>query len=357
MILTQKTASMEAKQKAFDLVLTFVKSQCLYVATRLEIFNLLQDKGAQPLAAIADKTDTKPERLYFVLRALAHLEVLEEKPGRIFAPTELSELFVTHRGPSMGHLAMHLLEPAQWDAWKVLEEALHTGEVPFERANGKTVYDFCRDNEWSGDVFIKAMSFLTDHAVDALLEVYDFSRFETVMDVGGGQGGLIAQIVKRFGCKGILFDVPYVAETAPAYLEKQGVAPGAVQITTGDVFAAVPEGADAITMKYFISAWDDEDAAKILHNCKSALPAHGKIILLQAFVPDLDEPKVAPDGIMPGIFAVQINVAVPGGGWRTKKDFQALFESCGFKLEKVVDTTTNLSAMEFGLATSADQGD
>lgn len=348
--LTNPTASMEAKKQLFEMILAFVKSQCIYVATRLEIFNLLQDQGALSLQTLAQSTNTDPERLYFILRALAHVEVLQEQPNRVFAPTELSNLLATHRGPSIGHLAMHLLEPAQWDAWKVLPEALQTGEVPFERANGTGVYDYCRDNDWSGEVFINAMSFFTNHSVDALLEVYDFSRFSTVMDVGGGQGGLIAQIVKHSGCKGILFDVPYVAETAPAYLAQQGVALDAVEIITGDVFEQVPTGADAIVMKYFISAWNDEDAAKILHNCKQALPPHGRVVLLQAFVPDLDEPKVAPDGIMPGIFAVQINVAVPGGGWRTKKHFQSLFEQCGFQLENVVDTSTNLSAMEFSLA-------
>ena len=345
-----KAPSMEAKKKLFDMILAFVKSQCIYVATRLGIFNLLEDEGEQSLESIAQKTDTKPERLYVILRALAHIDVLQEKPGQVFAPTELSSLLVTNKGSSIGHFAMHITEPAQWNAWKVLEDALHTGEVPFERANGKTVYEFCQDDEWSGDVFINAMSFLTNHAVDALLDVYDFSRFDTVMDVGGGQGGLIARIVKRFGCKGMLFEVPYVAETAPAYLEKQGVDQDAVQIISGDVFAEVPKGADAIAMKYFISAWNDEDAMKILYNCREALPPHGKIILLQAFIPDLDEPKVAPDGIMPGVFAVQVNVAVPGGGWRTKKHFRELFEKCGFQLEKVVDTETNLSAMEFGLA-------
>jgi len=109
---------------------------------------------------------------------------------------------------------MHIIEPLSGMHGKCWN-CLHTGEVPFESANGKTVYSSARTDEWSGDVFINAMSFLTNHAVDALLDVYDFSRFDTVMDVGGGQGGLIARIVKRFGCKGMLFEVPYV-ETAPA---------------------------------------------------------------------------------------------------------------------------------------------
>lgn len=344
-----KTASMAARSRVFGMIQAFWQSQCVYVATRLGIFNLLQS-GAQSVEDLAAATSTQVEKLYVILRALAHIDVLVETPGRIFAPTELSALLVTDAGPTMGHFAMHITEPCQWDAWNQLETCLRTGEVPFERANGKSVYEFTRDNPWSGDVFINAMSCLTDHAVDALLDVYDFSRFDTVMDVGGGQGGLIARIVNRYGCKGMLYDVPYVTEKAPAYLAQQGVAKDAVQVITGDVFKSVPTGADAIVMKYFISAWNDEDATKILHNCKQALPPHGKIVLLQAFVPDLDEPKIAPDGIMPGLFAVQIMVSVPGGAWRTKKQFKQLFERSGFQLEKVVDTDTNLSAMEFGLA-------
>ncbi|MGF1480171.1 MAG: methyltransferase [Cyanophyceae cyanobacterium] len=340
----------EAKSQLFDMMLAFVKSQCLYTGCRLGIFDLLEEEGELSIEALAQKTQTEPERLYFPIRALAHLGVLQEKPGRVFAPTDTSSLLVTNKEPSMAHLIMHLIEPAQWDSWKVLEDSLRQGVVPFELANGKGVYEYCQDNEWSGDTFIKAMSYLTSHTVDPLLDVLDFNQFGTVMDVGGGQGGLIARIVKRFGCKGILFDVPYVAETATDYLKKQGVSTNDVEIKTGDVFESVPKGADAIVMKYFLSAWNDEDAAKILHNCREALPSHGRLFLMQAFVPEIDEPKVAPDGIMPGIFAVQINVAVPGGGWRTRKHFQELFEQCGFKLENSVDSATNLSAMEFSLA-------
>lgn len=340
----------KATQTVFDLMLTFVKSQCLYVSARLGIFNLLDDQGEQSVEAIAAQTNTDPERLYFILRALAHVDVLEEKKGRIFAPTEASTLLVTNKAPSAGHLAMHLIEPAQWDAWKVLPEALQKGIVPFELANGIGVYPYCYQNEWSKETFIKAMSFLTGSQVEGLLEAYDFGQYETVMDVGGGQGGLIASIVKRYGCKGVLFDLPDVASTAKDYIAQQGVEPDKIDIKTGDVFKSIPKGADAIVMKHFISAWSDEDAKKILANCKAALPASGKLVLLQSFVPDIDEPKREADGIMPGIFAVQINVATPGGGWRTKKQFQALFEASGFKLEKIIKTSNSLSGMEFSVA-------
>ena len=349
MVATSQNSHTSAKQKVFDLMLTFVKSKCLYVATRIGIFNILEEQGEQTVESLAAKTSTDTERLYFILRALAHVDVLEEKPGRIFAPTETSALLLTEGEPSAGHLVMHLIEPAQWDAWKILPEALAKGVVPFELANNKGVYQYCYDNEWSKDTFIKAMSFLTNSQVDGLLDAYDFGQYETVMDVGGGQGGLIANIVKRYGCKGILFDMPDVAETAKDYISSLGVDPEAIEIKTGNVFESIPKGANAIVMKHFISAWSDEDAMKILANCKAALPDDGRLILLQSFVPDLDEPKTEADGIMPGIFAVQINVATSGGGWRTKKQFQELFEKSGFKLEKTIKTDNSLSGMEFSL--------
>ena len=347
MVSTHSNSSFVAEQKVFDLMLSFIKSQCLYVSARLKIFDFLKEKGEQSIEELANQTNTDPERLYFILRALAHLEILEEKPGRVFAATEVSSVLATQDEPSMGHLLMHLLEPAQWDAWKILPEALEKGVVPFELVNGKGVYEYCRDNDWSKDTFIKAMSFLTDFQVNGLLDAYDFSRFHTVMDVGGGQGGLISRIVERYKCRGILFEVPHIAQTARGYISSLGLDADAITIITGDVFAEIPQGAEAIVMKHFLSAWNDEEAMKIIHNCCRALPTNGRIILLQSFVPDLDEPKVAPDGMMPGLFAVQINVATPGGGWRTKKQFQDLFARCGCKLERVIETNNSLSALEF----------
>lgn len=350
MVAINNNSNTAGQQQVFDLMLTFAKSQCLYVATRLGIFDILDDEGEQTVESLAQKTNTDTERLYFIVRALAHINILQEKPGRVFAPTETSALLVTNKKPTVGHLLMHLIEPAQWDAWKVLPEALAQGVVPFELANGMGVYQYCYENEWSKDTFIKAMSFLTNSQVGGLLDAYDFRQFETVMDVGGGQGGLIANIVKRYGCKGILFDVPDVAETAYQYIASLGVEPEKIAIKTGDVFKEIPTGANAIVMKHFISAWSDEDAMKILANCKKALPSDGKLILLQSFVPDIDEPKTEADGIMPGIFAVQINVATSGGGWRTKKQFQDLFAKSGFKLERVIKTDNSLSGMEFSIA-------
>ncbi|NEO41345.1 MAG: hydroxyneurosporene methyltransferase [Moorea sp. SIOASIH] len=342
------TAS-EAKKKIYRIIYGYWQSQCAYVATSLGIPNLLQD-GPKTVDEIAEKTSTNVEKLYVVMRALAHLGVFVEKPGRVFASTELSELLISNNdSPSIADFLMHITEPNMWDAWRELENSLKTGEVPFELAKGQDFYsEYMTANPNSKKLFNNAMSFLTNEAVDPLFEFYEFGRFETVMDVGGNQGTLIANIVKKFGCKGILFDLPNEVKTAPDNLVKYGVS-DSVQVVGGSALESLPKGADAIVMKYFLSVFSKENSIKVLTNCREALPKHGKVILLQTLVPPVGAPVEYPDGTIPALAAVQMMITNPGGYWRTEQEYKDLFAASGFKLEQVVYTGTSLTVMEFSL--------
>ncbi len=336
----------ESKKKIYRIIYGYWQSQCVYVATSLGIPDLLQN-GSLPVEEIAEKTGTKVEKLYVVLRALAHLGVIAEKPGRVFASTELSELLISNGSPSIGDFLMHITEPNMWDGWRELENSLKTGEVPFELAKGQDFYSsYMTQNPNSKKLFNNAMSYLTNEVVDSLFEMYDFSRFDTVMDVGGNQGTLIANIVKRFGCKGILFDLPHEVETAPNNFAKYGVN-GQVEVVGGSALESLPKGADAIVMKYFLSVFSKEDSITVLNNCKEALPKNGRLILLQTLVPALGAPVEYPDGTMPALAAVQMMITNPGGYWRTEQEYRDLFSASGFKLEQVIPTGTSLTAMEF----------
>lgn len=337
-----------ASKKLAQIIYGYWQSQCLYVATNLGIPNLLQS-GPMTVETIAKETSTKVEPLYVLLRALAHLGVFLEKPGRVFAATELSEhLITTNTEPTLGHFLMHITEPCMWDAWKELGNSLKTGEVAFERAHGKNFYNFfLNENPDSRNMFNNAMSFLTNQAIDSVFEVYDFGQFDTIMDVGGNQGALIAHIVKKFGCKGMLFDLPHEVETARAFLAKQELDEDAVQIIGGNVLEDIPKGADAIVMKYFLSVFSVEDALKVITRCREALPREGKVILLQTLVPPRGAPVEYPDGTIPAVAAVQMMVTNPGGYWRTEQEYKELFDAGGFKLEKVIYTGSSLTLMEF----------
>lgn len=336
-----------ASNRLAKMIYGYWQSQCLYIATNLGVPNLLQS-GAMTVEAIAEKTSTKVETLYVLLRALAHLGVFAEKPGRVFAATELSELLVTDAEPSLGHFLLHVTEPSMWDAWRELGGALKTGEVAFERAHGKNFYEFfMSENPDSKNLFNNAMSYLTNQAIDSLFEVYDFSQFDTVMDVGGNRGSLIGHIVKKFGCKGILFDLPHEVELAPAFLASQGLDKDAVQVVGGNALEELPKGAEAITMKYFLSVFNVEDARQVIARCREALPPQGKVVLLQTLVPPRGAPVEYPDGTIPGLAAVQMMVTNPGGYWRTEEEYKQLFSTSGFKLEQVIHTGTSLTVMEF----------
>lgn len=338
--------SSEAKKKIYRMIYGYWQSQCVYVATSLGIPDLLSS-GAQSVETIAEKTATHVEKLYVVLRALAHLGIFVEKPGRIFAPTELSELLITNDSPSIGHFLMHITEPNMWDGWRELKNSLMTGEVPFELANGQDFYNsYMTQNSSSKSLFNNAMNFLTMEAVDSLFEVYNFGQFRTVMDVGGNQGTLIAHIVKRFNCQGILFDLPHEVATAPDNLSKYGVS-DRVQIVGGNALESLPKGADAIVMKYFLSVFNQEDSIKVLTHCREALPNQGKVILLQTLVPPVGAPVEYPDGTIPALAAVQMMITNPGGYWRTAQEYQDLFKASGFQLEQVIHTGTSLTIMEF----------
>ncbi|MDR9899842.1 acetylserotonin O-methyltransferase [Aetokthonos hydrillicola Thurmond2011] len=336
-----------ASKKLAQMIYGYWQSQCLYVATNLGIPNLLQS-GSMTVETIAKETSTKVETLYVVLRALAHLGVFVEKPGRVFAATELSNLLITNAEPSLGHFLMHITEPSMWDAWRELGNSLKTGEVAFERANGKKFYEFfMTENPEYRNLFNNSMTFLTNQAVDSVFEVYDFGQYGTVMDVGGNQGALISHIVKKFGCKGMLFDLPHEVKTAPAFLAKQGLDEDAVQIIAGNALEEIPKGADAIVMKYFLSVFSSQDSIKVLTRCREALPKHGRIILLQTLVPPRGAPVEYPDGTIPALAAVQMMVTNPGGYWRTEQEYKELFYNSGFQLEKIIYTGTSLTVMEF----------
>ena len=125
----------ESKKKIYRIIYGYWQSQCVYVATNLGIPDLLE-YGPLTVEKIAEKTATKVEKLYVVLRALAHLGVIAEKPGRVFASTELSQLLIHNGSPSISDFLMHITEPNMWDGWRELENGLKTGEVPFELAKG-----------------------------------------------------------------------------------------------------------------------------------------------------------------------------------------------------------------------------
>ena len=159
------------------------------------------------------------------------------------------------------------------------------------------------------------------------------------MDVGGGHGSLLISILERNpDMRGILFDAPEVIEGAKAAISISGC-DDRTQLVAGDFFKSVPEGADAIILKWIIHDWNDEQCVTILKNCYRSLPENGKLMLVEAVVPATDEPHFSK--------FIDLNMLVmTGGRERTETEFEKLFADSGFRLTRIVPTESPFSLIE-----------
>ena len=177
-----------------------------------------------------------------------------------------------------------------------------------------------------------------------VVAAYNFSGIETLVDVGGGHGLLMASILNANPTmRGIVFDLPLVVTGTPAVLTGAGVT-GRCEVVGGDFFENVP-AADAYVMKHIIHDWEDDKAIAILRNCRKALSGKpgGKVILVEFVVPPGNEPHASK--------VIDIEMLMyPGGHERTAQEFRELFAKAGFRMTKIVPTKSPFSVIEAEVA-------
>jgi len=332
---------MDEKAAAADLmqmVNGYQVSQAICVAATLGIADELKNgpRSSDDLAAV---TGSHPQALYRLLRALASVGVLHEGAARQFSLTVLGSGLRSDAEHSVAPWARMVGRAYYRDAWGELLHSVRTGENAFTRAHGTGVWQYRIDHPEESLIFDRAMSSFVPAVAAAVLAAYDFSRFDVVMDVGGGQGALLAAILARNPSqRGILFDQPLVVEGAAAVLKAASVA-DRCEVVGGDFFAAVPEGADAHVMKWILHDWDDERSIAVLKSCRRAIRTDGTLVVLEAVLAPPNEGARAK-------FADLNMLAVPGGQERTRDEFAALFAASGFRLTKVIDAGPRISIIE-----------
>ena len=321
-----------------QLISGFWISRCIYTIAKLSIPDHL-DNGPKSAEELAAATGTHAPSLFRLLRALAAVGVLAQSEDGRFGNTPLSETLRSDITGSLRAFAMTELGEEHYPAWGELLHSVRTGEIAFDKAFGIPVWEFFARNPDNAKIFNDAMSGMTAQANEAILSQYDFAGINTLMDVGGGHGGLITSILRAHsGMHGILFDSPQVIEGAKALVDASDVG-DRCQLVGGNFFESVPSGGDAIILKWIIHDWNDEQCVTILKNCHRALPENGKLILVEAVVPASNEPHFSK--------FIDLNMLVmTGGRERTEEEFRALYEASGFSLTRVVATESPFSVIE-----------
>lgn len=218
-------------------------------------------------------------------------------------------------------------------------QSVRTGKPSWGYVHGAEVFDYFQGNSEHYEIFNRAMTDMSAATAPAIVEAYDFSAFETLLDVAGGHGFLLAQILKNNpALRGVLFDLPQVIEGAGSLLQREGVAER-VKTVAGDFFKSIPEVADAYMLKHIIHDWDDDRAISILQNIRKAMKPHGKVLIIESVIPEGNEPHFGK------LMDLEMLVS-PGGIERTGKEYRELLKRAGLELNRIVPTNSAYSIVE-----------
>ncbi|HBB35073.1 MAG TPA: methyltransferase [Cyanobacteria bacterium UBA8803] len=334
------TSEISLPQTLLQLICGKWVSQAIYVAAKLGIADLLKE-GAKSSEELANSTGVDSQSLYRVLRALASMGIFAEGENRQFELTPLAEYLQTDRPSSLRAIAiMFGSEEWHWQPWGEILYSVKTGKPAFDQVMGMPVFEYLSQNPEAAKVFDQAMMGFTATFSAAIAQDYDFSSISHIVDVGGGQGGFLAGILKANPhLKGTLYDLPPVIEGAKQYLKTTELGERC-QVAAGNFFESVPSNADAYILKSIIHDWDDERAIAILKNCHSAITEQGKLLLVEMVLPPGNEP-------FPGKFLdLEMLVMSTGGRERTEPEFRDLLAAAGFQLTNIIPTRSPLSVIE-----------
>jgi SAM-dependent methyltransferase len=318
-----------------DLSLGPITAQAVHVAADLGLADLLAD-GPRTGDELAAETGTHPPTLRRLLRALTALGVLTQAGPDRFGLTDVGGHLRSDTPDSVRSLATLMGVAEWWQAWGGLASSVRTGEPAFEQIFGEPVFDFLGRNPDKAAVFARAMTELTRDMAPDIAAGYDFSKFGTIVDVGGGEGTLLAHILRANpDMRAVLLDGPSGLEAAPGVLASAGVA-DRCEIVPGDFFSSVPSGGDAYVLKAVLHDWDDDRAVTILRNCRRAMAPGGRVLIVEKVIPDLvtaaDTEVVVADLIMLTLTS--------GGRERTESDFRTLLAAAGLAITTLSDPVT-----------------
>jgi hypothetical protein len=319
------------RSRLIDLLYGFFPAQVIHTMARLSIPDHLAS-GPRPVAELAALTGTHQPSLYRLLRAAEGLDLVEPGAGGTIRLTAGGQLLRSDTEGSIRSLAMLFCGSDVWRSWGQLEFSVRTGTPAYSELLGKSAFDRLSDTRDEQEIFTEAMAEGTRAAAPGVVDSCDLSGTRRLADLGGGNGTLLAALLRANpSLQGLLFDTPAGVTDAPRVLADAGVA-DRVEIVPGDFFEKISDGCDAYLLKSVIHDWDDERALSILRNCRAAIPPDGSLLVVEPVLPTGTAALAGARGMLMS----DLNMLVcTGGRERTKDEFRALLADGGFSLETV----------------------
>ncbi|KAK0590742.1 hypothetical protein LWI29_031104 [Acer saccharum] len=342
-----KAGYLEGQAEVWDLMFAFADSMALKAAIELRIPDILHSHGGPiTLTQLASKIDSStPEISYLarVMRLLVRKGVFSEhQPSDggepLYGETKVSKWVLQDADLTLAPMLLMENDPVQADPWHYIANCVKEGGVPFEKVHGEDFWYLIPKKPKFEKLFYAAMACTSKVVMRAVVsECKDvFANIGSLVDVAGGIGGAISEIVKAYPhIKGINFDQPHVVATAPTY--------NGVTHVGGNMFDTIPK-ADAVFMKWILHDWGEEDGIKILKNCRKAIPEKTGKLLLVDFIIQEDGNKIFGD--IDVRFDLVMLAHNKGGRERTEQEWKKLLEAGGFPRYKIIKIPSVLSVIE-----------
>lgn len=311
--------------------------QALYAVIELEIAERVSE-APKSYQEIATATQTKPELLYRLLRFLSSLGFfVQVQPGH-FQIADLGVCLLPNHPNSLRNYLIIRAEQ-EYQCWTKLLDTVQTGRNAFEQVYGLERFQYFAQNPETGELFDRAMVEISALHNQAVLQAYDFSSFETVVDISGGYGIFLNAILQQHPTlRGLLFDMPHTIAKATLYLDRHNVLERC-DLVPGNIFESVPTGGDIYILKHVLHMMTDQKVKKILENCRQALSKNQRLLVIDTIIAD-DDPS------WQAKFKDMNMLMVLSGKERTEIEFCELFAATGFKPVNIIPTKSLLSIIE-----------
>jgi len=310
-------------------------SKPIHVAVKLGIPDILVEKG-RSIQTLAKMTQTLPNTLYRLMRALSGIGIFAEKENRVFVNTPLSECLTEDQLKSAALMFHSSWHDRMWDN---LLYSLQTGKPAFEKVHDIPAFEWFKKNPEDAEIFHKANSFKAGFSHSVIAKAYDFKEINTLVDVGGGLGSLMVKILKiNRHMKGIVAELNETIIHANNIVKANNLE-RRMSFIECDFFKQIPAGNDAYLFSHILHDWPDDKCITILKNCRKVIAPTGKILIAENVIPEGNTFSISK--------LLDLEVLLMGGGCeRNKEEFRNLMKISGFRLSQMIHTKENISIIE-----------
>ncbi|HKP18229.1 MAG TPA: methyltransferase [Gaiellaceae bacterium] len=307
-----------------QLGLAFWGSKTLLSAVELGLFTEL---AAGPLdgGELAARLDLHPRGARDFLDALVALGVLEREDGR-YANTAATDVFLDRNKPSYVGGLLEMANARLYPLWARLTDALRTGEPQNEARTGDDFFGALYADPDRLRQFLHAMTGLSAGASAAIGAKFPFEHYQTVVDVGCAEGGLLvhlAQTHPHLHCVG--FDLPPVREPFEGHVNAAGLGER-IDFVAGDAFTDPLPRAGVVTLGHLLHDWNLEEKLHLLRSAYEALPEGGAVIVFETIIDD--ERRANAFGLL---MSLNMLIETPGGFDYTAADCRRWLAGVGFR--------------------------